>query len=136
MSNFLYDKALEGFCQGAINLLTDTIKVVLVDETYYTPNSASDQYLSSIAANARVAFTSALTGKTVTNGIFNADGTLFTAVSGSHCESMVIYQDTGDASTSRLIAHLDTGYSNLPITPNGGNIDVAWPTGTNKIFKL
>jgi hypothetical protein len=34
-----------------------------------------------------------------------------------------------------LIAFIDAA-TNLPVTPNGGNINIAWDTGTNKIFKL
>jgi hypothetical protein len=26
--------------------------------------------------------------------------------------------------------------SNLPVTPNGGNITITWDAGVNKIFKL
>jgi len=38
-------------------------------------------------------------------------------------------------STSRLIAWIDTG-TNLPVTPNGGDITVQWDAGANRIFKL
>jgi len=34
-----------------------------------------------------------------------------------------------------LIAFIDTA-TNLPVTPNGGDIIVAWDNGANKIFKL
>ena len=48
---------------------------------------------------------------------------------------MVIYQDTGDVNTSRLIAFIDTA-TGLPVTPNGGDIVVEWSNGAVKIFKL
>jgi hypothetical protein len=60
----------------------------------------------------------------------------FTAVTGDPCEAIVIWQDTGVESTSRLIAYIDTASSGLPVTPNGGDITIAWDSGANKIFKL
>ena len=38
----------------------------------------------------------------------------------------VIYIDTGVAGTSRLVAYIDTGVTNLPVTPNGGDITITW----------
>ena len=39
------------------------------------------------------------------------------------------------ASTSQLVAYIDTA-TGLPVTPNGGNIQIVWDTGANKIFAL
>lgn len=36
---------------------------------------------------------------------------------------------------SPLIAYIDTA-TGLPVTPNGGDITIAWDSGANKIFKL
>ncbi|ANO03595.1 hypothetical protein [Mycobacteroides immunogenum] len=137
MANALYDKGREAFATGAINWNGDTIKVVLVDTTAgaYTPNLATHQFLSDIAAGARVATSGALTGKTATAGICNAASVTFSAVSGASVEAMVIYKDTGTVGTSPLIAYIDTA-TGLPVSPNGGDINIAWDTGTNKIFKL
>ena len=38
----------------------------------------------------------------------------------------MIYIDTGVAGTSRLIAYIDTGVAGLPVTPNGGDINITW----------
>jgi hypothetical protein len=149
-----------------------------------------------------------LSTPTVTSGSAGAANTTFTAVSGATVEAVLIYKDTGTASTSRCAAFIDgrqivtcaaqaassattiaverltaaiptatvltfsngatatmsalanagdrtvtvsalaatvtagsradapsTG-SGLPVTPNGGDITVAWDTGTNKIFRL
>jgi hypothetical protein len=56
-------------------------------------------------------------------------------VSGASVEAIAIYQDTGNEATSRLIAYIDTA-TGLPVTPNGGDINLNWDTGVNKIFKL
>ena len=135
MANALYDKGREGFLDGSIDWDTNTIKVVLVDAADYTVNLATDDNLDDIPAGARVSTSPALTGKTVTAGVADADDVTFSSVSGDPSEALVIYKDTGVESTSRLIAYIDTA-TGLPVTPNGGNITVQWDSGANKIFKL
>ena len=136
MANFLYDKALEAFAQGQISLLTDNIKCMLVDTTVYTASPASDQFLADVPTLAVVAVSPNLSGKSVTAGCFYAAGITFSTVSGPICQAIVIYKDSGSSATSPLICYLDTNYTNLPVTPNGGNVDVSWPSGVNQIFKL
>jgi hypothetical protein len=83
----------------------------------------------------RAATSGALTGKTVTAGVADAVDVTFTAVSGATVEAIVLYADSGTEATSRLIAYIDTA-TGLPLTPNGGDVTVAWDNGANKIFKL
>jgi hypothetical protein len=135
MPNALYDKGREGFLAGEIDWETDVIKAVLIDAADYTVNLAAHQFLSDIPLAARVATSAALTGKTVANGVADAADLSLPAVSGDPGEALVIYQDTGTAGTSRLIAYIDTA-TGLPVTPNGGDINLAWDNGANKIFKL
>ncbi len=135
MPNALYDKGREGFLAGEIDWDTDVIKAVLIDAADYTVNLGTHQFLSDIPVAARVATSAALTGKTVASGVADAADLTFPAVSGDPAEALVIYQDTSIASTSRLIAYIDTA-TGLPVTPNGGDISVAWDNGANKIFKL
>lgn len=134
MANALYDKAREGFLSGLINFSSDNIKVVLVDTGLYTANLATDQYLSDIPSGARIATSSNLTSKTVTNGVADAADVTFTAVTGASIEAAVVYKDTGTATSSRLICYIDSGSSGIPITPNGGDIATAW--NASGIFKL
>jgi len=135
MPNALYDKGREGFLAGEIDWDADVIKAVLIDTADYTVNLASHQFLSDIPLAARVATSAALTGKTVAGGVADAADFTLPAVSGDPAEALVIYQDTGTENTSRLIAYIDTA-TGLPVTPNGGDINVAWDNGANKIFKL
>lgn len=134
MANALYDKAREGFLSGLINYSSDNIKVVLVDTGLYTANLATDQYLSDIPSGARVATSSNLASKTVTNGVADAADVTFPAVTGASIEAVVVYKDTGTPSSSRLICYIDSGSSGIPITPNGGDIATAWHA--SGIFKL
>lgn len=135
MANALYDKGREGFLDGSINWASDTIKAVLVDTGLYTVNLATNANLSDIPSGARISTSPALTSKTVTAGVADAGDVTFSSVSGATVEAVVLYKDTGTASTSRLITYIDTG-TGLPITPNGGDIVTAWSNGANKIFKL
>lgn len=149
-----------------------------------------------------------LTSPTMTQGVANAANPTFTAVTGNACRAIILYKDTGTASTSTLImfnagkfivtadaaaassattivveplpaaipnltvltfsngatatlsalanagdraltvsslaATVASGSralapvtaSGLPVTPNGGNINITWDTGASKIFKL
>jgi hypothetical protein len=135
MANALYDKGRESFLKGEIAIASDNIKCVLCDTALYTKNLATDQFLTSITGSARIATSGNLASKTTSTGIFGAANVTFSAVTGAACALLVIYQDTGSAATSRLIAAIDTA-TNLPVTPNGGDILISFDTGTNKVFKL
>lgn len=133
MANALYDKGRESFLRGQILWHADTIRVVLVDTGAYTPALATDQFLSDIPAPARVATSSGLAGKTTTAGVADASDIVITAVSGPSVEAAIIYQDTGIAATSRLIAYIDMA-GGLPFTPGGGDQLIQWHA--LGIFKL
>jgi phage tail sheath gpL-like len=139
MASAMYVKGIEAFMSGDIDLLSDTIKVVLVDSAAgagYTPNMAMDDFLADIPADCRIATSDALASKTVTGGVFDAADIVFSAVAaGDPCEYLVIYKDTGSAATSQLIALIDDA-TGLPVTPNGADITVTWDDGANKIFKI
>lgn len=136
MANALYDKGREGFLDGSIDWDTDSIKAMLVNTTTYTVNLATHQFVSDVSGI--VARSGALTGKTATAGVANAANVTFTAVTGATVGAVILYKDTGTDATSRLIGYLDTvqGGGALSVTPNGGDITVAWDTGPNKVFKL
>lgn len=127
MANAMFDKGLEALWSGSINWTTDNIKVVLVDHGTDTPVPATDEFLSSIAAGARVATSGNLTGKTVTAGVVDAADITITGVTGATVESIVVFKDTGVEATSNLIAYIDTtSDSSLPFTPNGGDVTISW----------
>ena len=61
-----------------------------------------------------------------------AHGTSSALATGSTVTQIVIYKDTGTASTSRLIAREDT----VSTPTNGGTMILQWDNGPLKIFKL
>lgn len=124
MANAIYPKWKEAIVQASVNSsLGGTVKIALVDTGTYT-YSAAHEFLTSLTG--RVGTDQTLGTKTFVNGTFDAADATFTAVTGVTVEALVIYIDTGTAGTSRLVAFLDTGYTGLPVTPNGGNITVTF----------
>ena len=135
MANTLYDYCRQRFLEAQINWMTDTVKVILVSTSAYTPQTAVHQYLADIPVSARIAGPVTLTAKATTGGAADAADCTFTSVSGATINAIVIYKDTGTEATSPLIAYIDTAIG-LPITPNGGDIIVTWDNGVNKIFRV
>lgn len=127
MANALYDLGRESFLKGEISWSGDNIKAILVDSADYTPNLATDQFLSDVTGSGIVATSANLIDRTTTNGDATAANITFSAVTGDISEFLVLYQDTGVGTTSRLIARIDTA-TGLPVTPNGGDIQVQWST--------
>lgn len=134
MANALYGKGKEKLLTAAINLSTDTIRAAILSSAY-SQNLATDEFLSAISAS--VLNTAQVLGtKTITLGVFDAADITFTAVTaGATCKAIVIYKDTGLASTSALLAFIDT-ITGFPLATNGGDITIAWDNGANKIFAL
>lgn len=132
----MYDKGLEGFIGGDIALDTDTIKAAFVNVsgtgTLYT-FSQSHQFWSSVASGSVIGTPQTLASKTITNGVFDANDTAFGTIGVTDsAEAIIIYQDTGVAGTSRLIAYID----GITLTPDGTSVTIQWDNGANKIFKV
>jgi hypothetical protein len=135
MANALYGKGRQKFAEGGIAWLTDTIKAVLVDVADYTVAIDTHEFLSDVASGGRVATSAAMTGKSTTLGVCDVADFAFTAVTGDPSEAVVFIKDTGSAASSPLISYHDTA-TGLPVTPNGGDINIIIDNGSNKLFKL
>lgn len=132
MANAIYPKWREAVMQASANsALTGTLKVALVDTGTYTYVN-THEFQTSLTGVVGTAQT--LGTKTYVNGVFDAADVTFTAVTGATVEALVIYLDTGTPATSRLVAYIDTGVTNLPVTPNGGDIGITW--NASGIFRL
>lgn len=133
MPNAIYPLYKASILQSAANsnMSAGTVKAALVDIGTYT-YSAAHEFLSSLSG--RVGTDQTLGTKTFVNGVFDAADAVYTAVTGASVEALVIYIDTGVAGTSRLIAFIDTGVTGLPVTPNGGDINITW--NVSGIFAL
>lgn len=124
MANALHTSAKKLFLDADIDLLVATSKIILGDAADDTPVPATDDYLDDILAAARVA-TATLSTPTTTAGTFDTADPTFSAVTGDVSEWILLYVDTAGAeSTDPLVAYYDTFSSGMPVTPNGGNINV------------
>ena len=132
--NQLFDPGREGFLDGTIDWDTDDIRVMLVRSTYAF--DAADKFVADLGAvdNGRSA---ALAGKTVTNGVADANDTSLVAAAANASNALVVFKHTGNDATARLICYIDTPSAGLPFTPAAGQtVNITWSDGANKIFKL
>ena len=134
-ANGLYSSGRENFLGADIDWDLNNIRVVLVDTNDDTPDQTADQDLADRLTASRVATSGNLSSKTKTNGVADAADTTFQSVTGDQSEALDIYKSTGTDSTSLLIANIGTA-TGLPVTPNGGDIQVQWDNTANRIFKL
>jgi hypothetical protein len=134
MANAIYPLYKEALLKGSANIDVDTgtVKAALID-TNDVAYSAAHDFHNDISA-AIVGTPQAIANTTVANGLFDGDNVTFTAVTGDQCEAIIIYIDTGNTATSRLVCYLDTGVTGLPVTPNGGDISITW--NASGIFQL
>lgn len=142
MANALFDPGREGFLVGEIDWDTAVIKAALVRGYTF---SAAHKFVSDVtgAGGTLVATSAAIGSKTATNGVADGADLTWTAVPlGAAIPAVVIFQSSAvgggadvAATAQRLIAYIDTATA-LPVTPNGGDVSVAWDNGANRIFKL
>lgn len=132
MANTLYPKGKEKMLQAQINWLTDSIRAALVDAAY--TYSASHEFFTDLGAN--VLETVALSGRSITNGVFDLNDPVFaTVAAGDTAAFVVFYKDTGVAATSPLLYYADT-ITNFPVATNGANITAIIDNGPYKLFSL
>lgn len=140
MTNAYFTPAAEGFIDGSIDLDTAVIKAAFVRGYTF---SAAHKFVSEVVATGTLNGTSAaLTTKTVTGGVFDADDTTVTTTASAVNHGILLFQSsavTGGADVAntlqRLIAYYDTG-TGLPIQPGTGSTPITWDATTNKILKV
>ncbi len=115
---------------GVTDFEGGTIAVALIDTGTTDPAIATHQDwadLSSAVIGALTALASKTAVMSSNNLDFDAADTVISTVTGSSAEELVLVDGTASASTDGLISQWDSGdVTNLPVTPNGGNITVVW----------
>lgn len=127
MSNALFNPFKQQLLDNttALDLDGDTIKATLIDAADYTFNAAHDEYSGAstdVTAAAKVAESAQLGSPTCTNGTFDTADFSWTAVTGDQSENIIVWDDT--VTNDRMMIFYDTGMTGMPVTPNGGNINV------------
>jgi len=122
-----YKNSILGSATHAVpDLDTDTIKAALTDEqtTTVVPGTHVDYAdISAMTVDTPATMSTAGVTTAIYGGRIDYDDFLFTSVSGNSCESLNWYMDRTTEANSPLILHVDTA-TGLPVTPNGGNINV------------
>lgn len=128
MANAKYNTYLQSLLDpsaASFNLSTDAIKASLLDSADYTFSAAHDEYSGGsrdVPLAAIVAESAALATKTFVNGVFDSADFSWSTVTGDQSEIIVLWDDT--LANDRLILYIDTSITGMPVTPNGGNINV------------
>jgi len=134
MTDAIYPKYKEALLAGATDVALDSSNVVvsLVDSDVQM-FSISDEYYSDLNANSIIG-SAELLNKTVDNGLFDADDVTVETSSNISAESLLIWINTGNTETSRLVAWLDDSVVGLPTPPDDQFVDISW--NELGIFKL
>ena len=140
MANAVFNKFKEGVLGADYDLTVATVKCAFVRGYTF---DATDEFVSDVTATGTINGTSAaLTTKSITNGVFDADNTSITTTANATDHGLLVFQSSavgggGDvaATAQRVIAWYDTG-TGLPIQPGTGSVSVTWDDGTNRIVKI
>lgn len=136
MANEMYPLSRQAFAAAGLNWVANDWRVALLDDTYvYDP---THDFYNDVAA-AEIAVSANLTGKTNVLGVCDAnDVTFLGVVAGDTVSSIVVYQWTGVASTSRVVIFYDTTAAAVMISveTNGGDVTVRWSNGSTKMFRV
>lgn len=121
MANALYPIFKQRLLNKELDLDTDTIKAILVDGADYTYSAAHDD-LADVAGGGIVATSAGLGSPTIALGVFDTADFSWSTVTGDQAEDIILYDDTH--ASDALIVFYDTGMTGMPVTPNGGTINV------------
>lgn len=136
MANALYGKAKESLLSGEVDLTSNTVKFLMVSSDYVVAID-THEFVSDIGSGNIVARSGELDNKTVTLGVFDADNETVEEYGNSGFEYVILYADSGNDATSRLLAYIDTA-DGLPVAATNGTASVAiqWSNAASKIFAL
>lgn len=142
MANAVYPKYKTNLLKGTSGYDLDAaegttgVYAALIDTGTYTYSAAHEFYsdLSGIAGTP-VEITTKTVG-TVAEAVFDGDNVTWLAIAGTVTyEAIVLYRKNAGANTTwPLVAYIDTGVTNLPVTSNGGDITCSW--NASGIFQL
>lgn len=105
--------------------VASAIVAALIDAADYTYSAAHDEFSGGArdVPLAAVVSTAVLPSLTVSStGVFDSGDFTWTAVTGDQSENIILHDDP--STNDRLVAFYDTGMTGMPVTPNGGNINV------------
>lgn len=140
MANILTDPGRAGFLAASYGWTAGSVGATWVPYIFGSMGVAVAglRNLSDIPVAVWRARGTYLTSKTTASGIAAAADTTLAGV-GSAGSATAVYiglvLETGASQNDIVGAMIDTA-TGLPFLPNGGDIQIVWDTGANKIFKL
>lgn len=125
MANALYDTFKNGLGLKVFNMDTDVFHAALCDAADYSFVTSHDEFSGGardVPLAAVVAESGDIAGTWSAAGVFDSADFTWTAVSGDQSEQIIVIDNT--IANQRLVAFYDTGMTGMPVTPNGGDINV------------
>jgi hypothetical protein len=137
MASLVYNVGKKVIMDGTIDLLTNNIRVMLVDNTYTPDVDDAHMAIASGPIAAELSGTGyTADGELLSNKAVNQDDTndraefddtadlTWTSISAGTADACVVYYDSGTGSTSWPICYIDTG--GFPVVTNGGDLTIQW----------
>lgn len=132
-----YTAALDAILKGDVDLINDTISVMLIDTNEYTVDLDNHTNQTDIS-DAAVWSIANLTGKTVLDGVFRANDVVFSDVTevdvGDTAGALIVFVNRETYSDSLLLAYIDNA-PEFPVLLDGEDVSVYWDP-TNGIMAL
>lgn len=137
MANTVYLKAKQALLEGDLDFTGQTLRILFIDKSLYTPNFSNDQFVSDIPSVAIVFRTANVSGVTAENGTLDATDILEDSYNGSGFSAIVLYQVGLSDANSRLIFFIDES-EGLPFSGTGESLllTLQWNNNSGKILSL
>lgn len=140
MANQLTDTGREGFLAASYGWKAGSLPATWTPYIVGSMGNVLNSIvtLSDIPAAVWRARGTYLANKTTASGIADADDTVIAAVGSAGSATahyIVLVNETGASQSSLVGAVIDTA-TGMPFLPNGGDVQIVWDSGANRIFKL
>jgi len=140
MANLLTDTGREAFLVASQGWKAGSVPATHVPYIIGSMGNAPGGivFLSDITSAVWRARGTYLVSKTTASGIADAADTLIAGVGSAGSAtavSIILVNETGASQSSLVTAVIDVA-SGLPFLPNGGDVNIVFDDGANKIFKL
>lgn len=143
MASLVYNRAKKEILDGTIDLVSNTIKVMLVTSSYvaddahdFVEEAADDANEHELSGTGYAAGFAGSGRKTLSNKAFSEDDgnnrgefddtadITWTGIDAGTADAAIVYKHNSADTDSVLIAYIDTG--GFPIVTNGGDLTIQW----------
>lgn len=139
MANGLYQYGMQQWAQGNVVWKAaggSAVRAYLIDAADYTVDLAAHDFFNDVPGAAREEGPVSMTLiDAALDGVCDANDLTFTGAAGDVCEAIILLRFVTVDADSFMLAYIDTA-TGLPVTLNGGDVNVNWDNGANKIVKI